>query len=338
MDQADIYVKKKLAGVKGATKGGKVRPKRSHFFYALIVVCGWLLPPLAILVRFGVGFDFFLNILLTICGYIPGHGHNFYCQNIRNNKTKARTPRWAVRAGLVEVKDPRGGRHQWAHRYDERGADALPGQEWDGRGPEPARVSGKLGSGGGRKHHGLAPWDNVVDDDEVEGEPEGGLWRDGENLAPVDSRGSQVRGQRRQNEPDPLENEQFYPSAGDSGYGGSGSALGRVGSAGSRKKNSKMGGLLGKHRDRYAAQPSPGTSSSELARRRDSYQDDFEREINEGSRPARREERFDTFESEGPEDAWASSRPPPVGASTRQEPAAAPKPKKSGEDFLNHTF
>jgi len=57
---------------------------------------GWLLPPLAILVRFGVGsvanllssfpqliwnsvyrFDFFLNILLTICGYIPGHGHNF---------------------------------------------------------------------------------------------------------------------------------------------------------------------------------------------------------------------------------------------------------------------
>lgn len=193
-------------------------------------------------------------------------------------------------------------------------------------------MSGKLGSGGGRKHHGLAPWDNVVDDDEVEGEPEGGLWRDGENLAPVDSRGSQVRGQRRQNEPDPLENEQFYPSAGDSGYGGSGSALGRVGSAGSRKKNSKMGGLLGKHRDRYAAQPSPGTSSSELARRRDSYQDDFEREINEGSRPAKREERFDTFEAEGPEDAWASSRPPPVGASTRQEPAAAPKSKKSGED------
>ncbi|GAA5900404.1 YqaE/Pmp3 family membrane protein [Sporobolomyces salmoneus] len=349
MEQANAFVNKKLAGAKGATKGGKLRPKRSHFFYVLIVVCGWLLPPLAILVRFGIGFDFFLNILLTICGYIPGHGHNFYCQNIRNNKTKARTPRWAVRAGLVEVKDPRGGRHQWANRYDgelhlaqsaaatERGADAVPGQEWDGRGPEPARVSGKLNSGG-RKHHGLAPWDNVVDDDEVEGEPEGGLWRDGENLAPVDSRGSQVRGNRRQNEPDPLENEQFYPSAGDSGFGGSGSALARTGSAGSRKKSSKMGGLLGKHRDRYAAQPSAGTSSSDLAARRDSYQDDFEREINEGSRPSRREERFDTFDAEGPEDAWASARPPPVGSSRRQEPVAPAKPKQSEADFLNHTF
>ncbi|GAA6024638.1 hypothetical protein JCM11491_002886 [Sporobolomyces phaffii] len=319
MDQADLYVKKKLAG-----------PKRSHFFYALIVVCGWLLPPLAILVRFGVGFDFFLNILLTICGYIPGHGHNFYCQNIRNNKTKSRTPRWAVRAGLVEVKDPRGGRHQWAHRYDERGADSLPGQEWDGRGPEPARVSGKIGRPSGRKHHGLAPWDNVVDDDEVEGEPDGGLWRDGENLAPVDSRGSQVRGQRRQEEPDPLSNEQFYPSAGDSGFGGAQPTA-------TRKKSSKMGGLLGKHRDRYAAEPSPGTSSSELAQRRDSYQDDFEREINEGTRPARREERFDTFDQEGPEDAWASARPPPVGASSREDPRPT-KPKQSENDFLNHTF
>ncbi|GAA5944720.1 YqaE/Pmp3 family membrane protein [Sporobolomyces koalae] len=332
MEQADLYVKKKLAATKKGSKGFK--PKRSHFFYAVIVVCGWLLPPLAILVRFGIGFDFFLNILLTICGYFPGHGHNFYCQNIRNNKTKARTPRWAVRAGLVEVKDPRGGRHQWANRYDERGADAIPGQEWDGRGPEPARVSGRLGGSSGRKHHGLAPWDNVVDDDEVEGEPEGGLWRDGENLAPVDSRGSQVRGSRRVNEPDPLENEQFYPSAGDSGFGGSGSALGRTGSAGSKKK-SKMGGLLGKHRDRYAATPSPGTSSSELARRRDSYQDDFEREINEGTRSGgRREERFDAFEQEGPEDAWATSRPPPV-SSTRDH--SEPKPKQS-EAFLNHTF
>jgi hypothetical protein len=155
------------------------------------------------------------------------------------------------------------------------------------------------------------------------------LWRDGENLAPVDSRGSQVRGQRKQNEPDPLSNEQFYPSAGDSGYGGS--ALGRTGSAGSRKKSSKMGGLLGKHRDRYAAQPSPGTSSSELAQRRDSYQDDFEREINEGTRPSRREERFDTFDQEGPEDAWASSRPPPVGSARREEPRAS-KPKQSDAD------
>jgi hypothetical protein len=53
----------------------------------------------AVAARFGVGGDFFLNLLLTICGYIPGvcrwlspaslsliaaidagHAHNFYIQ------------------------------------------------------------------------------------------------------------------------------------------------------------------------------------------------------------------------------------------------------------------
>lgn len=61
---------------------------------------GWLLPPLAVLVRFGVGWDLcvvadsarrdhwallltrcparsFINIILTCCGYIPGHGHKY---------------------------------------------------------------------------------------------------------------------------------------------------------------------------------------------------------------------------------------------------------------------
>lgn len=36
---------------------------------------GWLLPPLAVVVRFGVGRDFFINVILTICGYFPGHAH-----------------------------------------------------------------------------------------------------------------------------------------------------------------------------------------------------------------------------------------------------------------------
>lgn len=243
---------------------------------------------------------------------------------------------------MIEVKDPRGGRHQWAHRYDERGADAaIPGQEWDGRGEEPARASGRLkNSRGSKHHHSLAPWDNVVDDDEVEGEPEGGLWREDENLAPVDARGNRPK---KKNSADPLNNEQFYPTAGDSGYGGSGSALGRTTTRGSSasKKKSKMGGLLGNRRDRYAAEPSPGTSSSELAQRRDEYQDDFEREINEGfgseQQPSsRKNERFDNFEQEGPEDAWASSRPAPaVGSARREDPIPAKKPK---DDFLNHTF
>ncbi|GAA5822440.1 hypothetical protein JCM10212_006213 [Sporobolomyces blumeae] len=351
MEHADLYLKKKLA----AKKGGLLKPRRSHFFYALIVVCGWLLPPLAILVRFGIGFDFFLNILLTICGYIPGHGHNFYCQNIRNNKNRGRTPRWAVRAGLIEVKDPRGGRHQWAHRYDERLPDSARHgygdsettsvqEEWDGRGPEPARASGRSKISA-RRHHGLAPWDNVVDDDEVEGEPDGGLWRDPANLAPVDSRGS-TRRSTPATPADPLENEQFYPTAGDSGYAGS--AVGKTTSRGSAagKKRSKVGGLLGKHRDRYASAAGPGTtSSSELAgrtgstSRRDGYQDEFEREINEGAAgkaATRRDEpRFDAFEQEGPEDAWATARPT-TGA--RRDEVPSQPAKTSDADLFNHTF
>ena len=27
--------------------------------------------------RFGIGRDFFINILFTICGYFPGHGHKY---------------------------------------------------------------------------------------------------------------------------------------------------------------------------------------------------------------------------------------------------------------------
>ena len=41
-----------------------------------------------------------------------------YCQNIRNNTRRGRTPKWAVKLGLVKVKDPRAGKHQWAGRYD----------------------------------------------------------------------------------------------------------------------------------------------------------------------------------------------------------------------------
>lgn len=41
-----------------------------------------------------------------------------YCQTIRNNNNKNRTPKWAVKYGLVRVKDKRGGKHLWAGRYD----------------------------------------------------------------------------------------------------------------------------------------------------------------------------------------------------------------------------
>lgn len=76
------------------------------------------MPPLAVFIRFGICFDFFLNILLTVAGYIPGHVHNFFIQRVRDNSRRPdRTPKWLKRAGLVD--DTRGGKanRQWADRY-----------------------------------------------------------------------------------------------------------------------------------------------------------------------------------------------------------------------------
>lgn len=88
------------------------------------MLLGWFLPPLAVALRFGIGKDFFINVLCTICGYFPGHGHNFFIQNIRNNDNKNRTPKWAKRYGLVddhEVKRKERKR-AWVGRYN----DQLP--------------------------------------------------------------------------------------------------------------------------------------------------------------------------------------------------------------------
>ncbi|KAJ7774607.1 hypothetical protein DFH07DRAFT_800181 [Mycena maculata] len=98
------------------------RPKRRHGYAVLLFILGTLFPPLAVAARFGIGSDFWLNLLLTICGYIPGHAHNFYIQNIRNNKNHARTPKWAQRYGLVDTsKIQRNERKsQWSSRYNDR--------------------------------------------------------------------------------------------------------------------------------------------------------------------------------------------------------------------------
>ncbi len=66
-------------------------PKRYHGYAVLLFIFGTLFPPLgmsililprvwhaelaplaAVAARFGLGGDFWLNLILTICGYIPG--------------------------------------------------------------------------------------------------------------------------------------------------------------------------------------------------------------------------------------------------------------------------
>jgi len=99
-----------------------LKPKRHHGYSVFLFICGTLFPPLAVAARFGIGGDFWLNLLLTICGYIPGHVHNFYVQNIRNNKNHARTPKWAQRYGLVDTSkiERNKKKSQWAGRYNDR--------------------------------------------------------------------------------------------------------------------------------------------------------------------------------------------------------------------------
>lgn len=97
---------------------------KTHYgFTGFIVLCGFLFPPLAVAVRFGIGRDFFINVLLTCCAIIPGHIHNWFIQNVRNNDTKARTPKWAIRYGLVDDRARlklEKEREGWTGRYRDR--------------------------------------------------------------------------------------------------------------------------------------------------------------------------------------------------------------------------
>lgn len=96
--------------------------KNHYGFTGLIVVLGFLFPPLAVATRFGIGRDFFINVLLTCCAIIPGHLHNWFIQNVRNNDTKARTPKWAIRYGLVDDRPAKKlqKKRAWTGRFNDR--------------------------------------------------------------------------------------------------------------------------------------------------------------------------------------------------------------------------
>jgi len=111
-----------------------LKPRRHHGYAVVLFIFGTLFPPLAVAARFGIGRDFFLNLFLTVCGYIPGHVHNFYIQNIRNNKNNRRTPKWASRYGLVDTTEieRKKKKSQWATRYNDRLPNStLEGQEYE---------------------------------------------------------------------------------------------------------------------------------------------------------------------------------------------------------------
>ncbi len=60
-------------GIKpGAQRGGVL------FTDVVRLLCAILLPPLGVFLQVGLGLQFWLNILLTLLGYIPGIIHAIY--------------------------------------------------------------------------------------------------------------------------------------------------------------------------------------------------------------------------------------------------------------------
>jgi len=46
-----------------------------HFLDIIRVLLAFLLPPLGVFLQVGLGLQFWLNILLTLCGWLPGIVH-----------------------------------------------------------------------------------------------------------------------------------------------------------------------------------------------------------------------------------------------------------------------
>jgi uncharacterized membrane protein YqaE (UPF0057 family) len=42
------------------------------------IICAIFIPPLGVFLQVGIGMDFWINILLTLFGYIPGIIHAVY--------------------------------------------------------------------------------------------------------------------------------------------------------------------------------------------------------------------------------------------------------------------
>jgi len=187
--------------------------------------------------------------------------------------------------------------------YNDGDADSIRRDSWDGRGPEPEHLQRSQHAKNGNQRHRFSPFADIVDDSEVEGEPRDGLYRSRSNLEPPSPRAQQPAA-------DPLTDEQFYEQRNE------------VPPDGLRKPQKKkmIGSGLLKNRSRYE-QPfdTTGLQASRTRSRThdDEYQDDFEREINGGGPVAppvgagagAGGGRFDSFEPEGPEDAWASAKP-----------------------------
>ncbi|KAB8076038.1 UPF0057-domain-containing protein [Aspergillus leporis] len=74
-----------------------------------LILITLFIPPLGVFLISGCGVDFFINILLTILGYLPGHIHAFYLEYVYYSHRNGATDR---APGVYSERIQRGGRHK----------------------------------------------------------------------------------------------------------------------------------------------------------------------------------------------------------------------------------
>ncbi|KAK7188932.1 plasma membrane proteolipid 3 [Paraphaeosphaeria sporulosa] len=80
----------------------------------LLILATIFFPPIGVFAVAGCGADFFINICLTILGYIPGHIHAFYLIYVfyeRKDEVKNGVYNPRPASGIFSERVLRGGRH-----------------------------------------------------------------------------------------------------------------------------------------------------------------------------------------------------------------------------------
>lgn len=253
------------------------------------------------------------------------HGSQ-YCQTIRNNNNKARTPKWAVKYGLVKPLDERGGKHQWAGRYD--GA-LFPALSPAGNVTLTASAhSERLPDSSRREYDDPSSSSTLPSTNET--------WDGRGPEPPVKDAATNRNGLSARPPPSTGESEEFFPSGSQAG--------GSIKGGSSIKKGKKKGlkGLFGNRRSRYENQEPEGAGGDRFEKmnsahgvaatpvertgyeiddiapslgenrgREEEYADEFERELNGGGRKATANGNADPWAipAKGNDDPWAIKSP-----------------------------
>ncbi|KAJ5981380.1 hypothetical protein N7522_013801 [Penicillium canescens] len=79
-----------------------------------LIVITLFIPPLGVFLISGCGVDFWINVLLTILGYFPGHIHAFYLEYVyydRRNRDPLTRNAQRPAPGVYSTRIQNGGHH-----------------------------------------------------------------------------------------------------------------------------------------------------------------------------------------------------------------------------------